>query len=550
MPPRNNVQNSSKESRLQLAIQAIQRDATLSQRRAAAIYSVSQSTLSDRLAGKLSRQDCTPNSMKLLTTEEETVVDYILDCDARGYPLRLPAVKDLADSLLAARHRDPVGPNWPKAFIKRRPELKIKFNRKYDYRRALCEDPELVQGWFRLVQNTRAKYGIQDDDTYNFDETGFMMGMHNASAVVTASERRLKPKSLQQGNREWVTSVVCVSAAGWAIPPFIIFQGKHHLSAWYKEDSLPRDWLIGVSKNGWTTNELGMKWLEHFNRHTKERTIRAYRLLILDGHESHDSLEFQQYCKEAKIITLCMPPHSSHLLQPLDVGCFLPLKKAYGRQAEEMIRNGINHMTKIEFLPAFQQAYSKTITKDNILGGFRGAGLVPHDPEVVISKLDIKLRTPTPPAIEDLPWLSQTPSNTLELGSQSTLVKQRIQRHIDSSPSSMVVAFEKLAKGAAIIAQKLVLAQKRVSELEAANEAATRRRSYKRKRVQRDGALIVKEGEQLAALKESSVRCDRKKAKKRVRAEAGEPSQRRCGRCGEAGHNTRTCRQVEAIDSE
>ena len=215
-----------------------------------------------------------------------------------------------------------------------------------------------------------------------------------------------------------------------------------------------------------------------------------------------------------------------------------------------MIRNRINHITKIEFLPAFQQAYSKTITKDNILGGFRGAGFVPHNLEVVISKLDIKLRTPTPPAIENLPWLSQTPSNTLELGSQSTLVKQRIQRHIDSSLLSIVVAFEKLAKGAAIIAQKLVLAQKRVSKLEAANKAATRRRSYKRKRLQREGALIVKEGEQLAALKESGVRGDRKKAKKRVRAKVGEPEQRRCGRCGEAGHNTRTCKQVEVIDSK
>ena len=125
------------------------------------------------------------------------IVKNILDLDARGFPLRLSAVKDLADSLLAARHRDPVGPNWPKAFIKRRLELKMKFNRKYDYKRALCEDPELVQGWFRLVQNTKAKYGIQDDDMYNFDETGFIMGMHNSLAVVTASNRRSKPKSLQ-----------------------------------------------------------------------------------------------------------------------------------------------------------------------------------------------------------------------------------------------------------------------------------------------------------------------------------------------------------------
>ncbi|EFQ89076.1 hypothetical protein PTT_14797 [Pyrenophora teres f. teres 0-1] len=62
--------------------------------------------------------------------------------------------------------------------------------------------------------------------------------------------------------------------------------------------------------------------------HTKRRTIGSYRLLVIDGHESHNSLEFQQYCKENKIITLYMPPYSSHLLQPLNVGCFSPLKKA------------------------------------------------------------------------------------------------------------------------------------------------------------------------------------------------------------------------------
>ena len=135
---------SLKESQVQLAIQAIKCDATINIPRAAALYNVPERTLRRRLAGKPSRQDCSPNLMKLLITEEEVIVKNILDLDARGFPLRLSAVKDLANSLLAARHRDPIGPNWPKAFIKRRLELKIKFNRKYDYKRALCEDPKLV----------------------------------------------------------------------------------------------------------------------------------------------------------------------------------------------------------------------------------------------------------------------------------------------------------------------------------------------------------------------------------------------------------------------
>ena len=62
-------------------------------------------------------------------------------------------------------------------------------------------------------------------------------------------------------------------------------------------------------------------------------------MLIIDGHESHNSAEFQQYCKDHKIILLCMPLHLSHLLQPLNVGCFGPLKKAYGDKVNELMRN-------------------------------------------------------------------------------------------------------------------------------------------------------------------------------------------------------------------
>ena len=276
----------------------------------------------------------------------------------------------------------------------------------------------------------------------------------------------------------------------------------------------------------------------------------THRLLIIDGHESHNSLDFQNYCKDNNIVTLYMPPHSSHLLQPLDVGCFAPLKQAYGRQVESLMRSQINHITKQEFLPCFKRAFDSTITASNIQGGFRGAGLVPFDPELVISALDVRLRTLSPLPVNNQPWVSQTPSNTLEFGSQSKLVKQRIQRHIDSSPTSMVEAFEKVSKGAAIIAHKLALAQKRIAELEAANAAATRRKSHKRKRVQAEGTLVVEDGARLAALIDFGARSDRKKAKKQVRAEVGKLSQRRCGRCNMTGHNARTCKQVVEVDSE
>ena len=113
----------------------------------------------------------------------------------------------------------------------------------------------------------------------------------------------------------------------------------------------------------------------------------------------------------------------------------------------------------------------------------------------------------------------------------------------------MVEAVKKLAKGAELMAYSLVLITKRNAELEATNKAATRRKSRKRKHIQAEGVLTAEEGQRLAALRESGARSDGKKAKKQVGAEVGEPSQRRCGRCQQAGHNVRTCKNAVEVDS-
>jgi hypothetical protein len=180
-----------------------------------------------------------------------------------------------------------------------------------------------------------------------------MMDIIMAGMVVTGSKRQGRPKSVQPGSREWITVIQAINAEGQSIAPFIIGAGQYHLANWYRECDLPGDWVIALSQNGWTNNQLGLEWLKHFNQSTREQSVGAYRLLILDGHESHHSADFERYCKENKIITLCMPAHASHLLQPLDVGCFAVLKKAYGREIEHLIRCSITHISKTEFFSAF-----------------------------------------------------------------------------------------------------------------------------------------------------------------------------------------------------
>jgi hypothetical protein len=420
------AESSNKEVRLSQAIQALKQHQFKSVRAAAMSYDVSPRTIANRMNGMTSRRDSTPKSKNLTSYEESALIQYILDLDSRGFPPRPQGVQEMADLLLSERGESSVGKNWTTNFIKRRTEIKAKFSRKYDYKRAKCEDPKIIQEWFSLVRNTVAKYGILEQDIYNFDEAGFAMGVIATAKVVTSLEAKSRPKTIQPGNREWVSIIQGVNSYGWALPPFIIFKAQNHLSAWYEDLGLPDNWVITLSENGWTSNSIGYEWIQHFDRHTNARTVGTYRLLILDGHESHVSAQFQHYCTERKIITLCMPPHSSHILQPLDVSCFAPLKLSYGKQIETFVRNQLNHITKLEFLSAFKEAFKATFTEQNIKSGFRATGLVPYEPQSVLSHLNLRLRTPTPPIVERNNWTSKTPQTIRELNFQTEHIKNYI----------------------------------------------------------------------------------------------------------------------------
>jgi len=110
----------------------------------------------------------------------------------------------------------------------------------------------------------RAKYGILDYDFYNFDETGFIMGVISPAMVVTHADRRGRDKAVQPGNREWATAIVCVNNEGWNIPPFLVVQGNGASQVGLQKEVFQ---TIGLSKqlamdgpimrqawNGWNTS--------------------------------------------------------------------------------------------------------------------------------------------------------------------------------------------------------------------------------------------------------------------------------------------------------
>ena len=92
-----------------------------------------------------------------------------------------------------------------------------------------------------------------------------------------------------------------------------------------------------------------MDWLKRcFDPETHDKVAGEYRVLICDGHDSHITAEFIAHCMDNNILLMILPPHSSHLTQPLDVGVFGALKKHMAAEIEPLMRTGVARVQKAE----------------------------------------------------------------------------------------------------------------------------------------------------------------------------------------------------------
>jgi hypothetical protein len=545
---------ANQEGKILLALSDLQNGRIKSLRAAASLYDIPRSTLSDRARGVVSRVDSRAISFKLTELEEDSLVEWILSMDARGAAPRPATVGEMANILLAARGSSPpptIGKNWPSAFIKRRDELRSRFSRRYDYQRALNEDPKTLRAWFTTVQRVIDENGIQAEDIYNFDETGFAMGLISSQKVVTRAEYYGRRSILQPGNREWVTAIEAICADGYILPPCVIFKGKVAIAGWF-DDNLPRDWRIEVSTNGWTTDEIGLRWLEkHFIPHTNSRVRGRFRLLIVDGHGSHLTPLFDRMCADNDIIPLCMPSHSSHLLQPLDVGCFAPLKKAYSRFVSDLARRGYNHIDKHDFLMDYQRARLEAFQSATIQNSFAASGLVPVDAERVLNKLNISLRTPSPlssrPSSRSSQFVPETPKTVAQLHKQSSMMRRLLDRRSKSPPSPLKLVVDRVIKGHYLTLHTLALLMQDNANLRIANEKIVKKSGRSTKHLPCEEGLTIEEALQLAAQLDLPVEEDRVESHAEVElpSQPTRPSARappRCSGCREIGHRINTCK--------
>jgi hypothetical protein len=258
------------------------------------------------------------------------------------------------------------------------------------------------------------KYNITAENMYNWDEKGFLLGLAQTTKRIMslgAKKRGQIMGASQDGSREFLTFLACICADGTKLPPGLIYQGDSYdlLDSWVEEFEVGDEAYFASTSNGWSCDSLGLQWLQKvFHPHTKDKAGNRRRLLIVDGHSSHVNLKFIDWADRHRIIIMILPPHTTHRLQPLDVGMFQPLATEYSKRLSELTSTsyGIVSMTKQMFWPMFKASLEASFTLRNITSAFAKTGIFPLGPHVILDKITHpKLPEPEPekPAYERTP---------------------------------------------------------------------------------------------------------------------------------------------------
>jgi hypothetical protein len=350
-------------------------------------HGVVRSTLTRKWRGETRSREEEGIARRALTLQQETeLVKYIEELTAR----RIPPTREMIRNFASAVAQEPVSESWVTRFINRHAIHPIsQYSTGMDADRHNADSFVKYKLYFDSLQAKIAEYDVEVENTYNMDEKGFMIGTTTRTKHVFSRrmwEKKEVRETLQDGNRAWVTLLACVCGDGSALPPGLLYESANSSiqSSWVEEIKPgAHSVLVSSSPTGWTNNEIGLAWLKQvFNRFTKAKAPRKYRLLILDGHGSHVTMDFLNYCDKNKIIPAILPPHSTHTLQPLDVVMFKPLSTAYSKELTTYLHNGqgLAGIKKGDFFHLFWKAWVSTFTQALILRSFEATGIAPLQP--------------------------------------------------------------------------------------------------------------------------------------------------------------------------
>ncbi len=387
---------------------------------AAKQLSVSKDTVTRRVNGGLSRSQARQKQQKLSYAQENVLLKWVKELTISGYSPGHRLLKEIAEELRTKRTYDldnasldslelppqyKLGRDWVPRFIIRHPHLTVAIGRRIESVRMDGATKPVLDAWFDAYQNVVQKHGIKQEDTYNMDESGFSIGTMESTRIVIDSTLRTKHQA-HPGRQEWVSMVECICADGTILLPLGIFKGKNVLQNWIPNVVLDK-WFFSANTKGWTSNLHGLEWLKRvFEPATRAKASGQYRLLVCDGHDSHISGSFIAHCLQNRIILLILPPHTSHLLQPLDVAIFGPLKKRLTAALSHLNQAQLVRIQKFEWMEAYIQARADVYNHQNVESAWRGAGLFPFNPQralhTIAREMTPELVRPTTPTQFDI----------------------------------------------------------------------------------------------------------------------------------------------------
>ncbi|VEN44176.1 unnamed protein product, partial [Callosobruchus maculatus] len=315
---------------------------------------------------------------------ENDLVKYALAMEQCFYGLRSGDMKRMAFQL-AFRNKIPhpfngvnksAGKKWLKLFLKRHPQLSMRTPQGMSAARIKSFTPEKVSRFFDLYEPEYNKIRDPFQRVFNVDETGITIVQHKHSKVISLKGKK-QISSLTSAERgKLITIITCVNASGVYIPPVIIFPRKNMKAELML--GAPAGAVAECHISGWVQTDIFTRWFKHFMKFAKP-TATDPVLLVLDGHYSHTrNIELIDLAKENHVTIICLPPHSTNKMQPLDVAFMSPLKTYYAQEIENWLREKqLNVVSPYSIASIFGKAYNRAATMETSCSGFRKTGLVP-----------------------------------------------------------------------------------------------------------------------------------------------------------------------------
>lgn len=408
-----------------------------------------------RWLGKDSKFSRPGANKRLDNAQEAAVKKYLGTMQGMGASLQLTGTENAANHFLkkeqeakledamgdGEKEADPptVSSNWPRRFIKRNEDLTTVVQKPLSSARAFAHDPQKVMQYFNNLRETMEKYHITPENLWNMDETGFSVGIGGKRNIVVT--KNMAPKNhyiASESDRESLTVTECISDAGAVIAPMIVFKGENILAKMTRND-LPPGTLFNISKSGYVDDIITLQWAEYFNKRTlNHRREGVWRLLLVDGHGSHSTVSFIEYMLANQIIVVKMPPHLTHLLQPLDLKVFSPYKEFHRQAVNGAILIGIEHYDKTEFLNDLQSIRRKTFEETTIMSAWKAAGVIPWNPDLIIQKMmestTLQLEPPTTPTRSAARQALETPTTVRTLQRTGNMISKMDRNDRELSP--------------------------------------------------------------------------------------------------------------------